>query len=101
MNNKYFANIPNNPIYTGNNSDINNQFINNNSLSFIQLLELNMKSKVNIYQSYHNDQIKFSGIIEQLGNDYIILSNPSNDNWYLLPIMYIDYIEFEEKIKTN
>lgn len=104
MNNKYYGSIPNNPIFTGNdnNSQTNNYAnIETNQLMFQQILEYNKGKKVTIYQSYNNNQTKFPGIIEQKGQDYIILSNPTNGKWYLLPIMYIDYIEFDEKINLN
>lgn len=100
MDNKYYGNIPHNPIFTGNDNNLN---LNNypNVEIFNQILDYNKGKKVTIYQTYNNNQSKFPGIIEQKGNDYIILSNPSNGKWYLLPIMYIDYIEFDEKINIH
>ena len=40
----------------------------------------------------------FTGIIEQSGRDHIIISEPSTGRWYLLLIIYLDYVEFDEQI---
>ena len=39
----------------------------------------------------------FEGIIEQAGRDHIIISNPNGD-WYLILMIYLDYVTFEEPI---
>lgn len=66
------------------------------------ILMLNKGKKVKAYVSFVNstewkDHI-FSGIIENSGKDFLIISDPSNGNWYLIQLCYLDYIEFEEKI---
>ena len=43
----------------------------------------------------------FKGIIEQSGKDHIILSDPNTGNWYLLLLIYVDYIKFDENINTS
>lgn len=43
----------------------------------------------------------FKGIIEQSGKDHIILSDPNTRNWYLLLLIYVDYIKFDENINTS
>ncbi len=43
----------------------------------------------------------FSGIIEQAGRDHLILSDPSDGKWYLLQLIYLDYIKFDEPIKYS
>lgn len=43
----------------------------------------------------------FTGIIEQSGKDHIILSDPNTGNWYLLLLIYVDYIKFDEYINTS
>ena len=40
----------------------------------------------------------FEGIIEQTGKDHVIVSNPNNGEWYLLFMIYLDYVVFEEPI---
>ena len=65
-------------------------------------LKQNTSKKVKVYASFPNskewqDKV-FSGIIESTNNDELIISDPSNGNWYLIPISSVNYIEFEEKI---
>ena len=40
----------------------------------------------------------FYGVIEQSGRDHIIISDPSTGKWYLLLLIYLNYVEFDEKI---
>lgn len=40
----------------------------------------------------------FEGIIEQSGRDHIIVSNPSTGEWYLILMIYLDFVTFEEPI---
>lgn len=74
--------------------------------SYIEnILRLNRGKKVSVYQSFADagewkDRI-FTGIIEQSGKDHIILSDPTTGNWYLLLMIYVDFIKFEEKININ
>ena len=69
--------------------------------SYIEnILRLNKGSKVSAYASFPDsnewrDKI-FTGTIEQAGRDHLIISNETN--WYLIPLIYINYVEFDEKI---
>ena len=90
MNNNFqYSNIP---IYPNNTS---NQYIED-------ILKLNIGKKVSIYQAFPNsDESKdkiFTGIIEQTGKDYIALSDPTTGNWYLLLMIYVNFIKFDEEI---
>lgn len=40
----------------------------------------------------------FEGIIEQSGKDHIIVSNPNTGEWYLVLMIYLDFVTFEEPI---
>ena len=40
----------------------------------------------------------FDGIIEQSGKDHIIVSNPNTGEWYLILMIYLDFVTFEEPI---
>lgn len=40
----------------------------------------------------------FEGIIEQSGKDHIIVSNPNTGEWYLILMIYLDFVTFEEPI---
>lgn len=40
----------------------------------------------------------FEGIIEQSGRDHVIMSNPQTGEWYLVLMIYLDFVTFEEPI---
>ena len=40
----------------------------------------------------------FEGIIEQSGKDHIIVSNPTTGEWYLILMIYLDFVTFDEPI---
>ena len=40
----------------------------------------------------------FDGIIEQAGRDHLIVSNPSTGEWYLILMIYLDFVTFEESV---
>lgn len=74
--------------------------------SYIEnILRLNRGKKVRIHQSFPDSikwrDVEFEGIIEQSGRDHIILSDPSTGKWYLLMMIYVDYISFDESINYN
>jgi len=43
----------------------------------------------------------FSGIIEQSGKDHIIVSNPETGEWYLILMIYLNFVTFEEPINYS
>lgn len=43
----------------------------------------------------------FDGIIEQAGRDHVIVSNPNTGEWYLILLIYLDFVTFEEPINYN
>lgn len=43
----------------------------------------------------------FDGIVEQAGKDHVIVSNPKTGEWYLILLIYVDFVTFEEPIKYN
>lgn len=70
--------------------------------SYIEnILRLNKGKRARAYISFPDavnwkDKI-FDGIIEQAGRDHLVMSDDSG-KWFLIPIIYLDYVEFEEKI---
>lgn len=104
MNSNYFQN----PVFP-NTQPINNQQYNTQSpildeeQSYIEnILRLNKGKLAKLYFSYPDstewrDKV-FSGIIEEAGRDHIIVSDPNSGMWYLLLIIYLNYVEFQEKI---
>ena len=74
--------------------------------SYIEnILRLNRGKQVSIYASYPDsnewrDKV-FNGIIEQSGRDHVILSDPKTGNWFLILIIYVNYIRFDEEITSS
>ncbi|HHX93523.1 MAG TPA: spore coat protein GerQ [Tenericutes bacterium] len=74
--------------------------------SFIEnILRLNKGKLATVYMSFpDSDEWRskvFTGIIEEAGRDHLIISDPKTGIWYLLRIIYLDYISFEERINYS
>ncbi len=71
--------------------------------SYIEnILRLNRGKKAKFHitvpgSSEWQDRV-FEGIIEQSGRDHIIVSNPSTGEWYLILMIYLDFVTFDEAI---
>lgn len=114
MNNNNYLNssFPGKPIYSGNIATPNQSIAPTQQKEYIpdeqsyieNILRVNKGKKVSVYQSFaDSNEWKnkvFTGIIEQSGRDHIILSDPISGKWYLLLMIYVNYIEFEEQINT-
>ena len=74
--------------------------------SYIEnILRLNKGKKVKAYFSYPDstewrDKI-YDGVIEEAGRDHLIMSDPKTGDWYLLRMIYLDYVTFEERINYS
>lgn len=74
--------------------------------SYIEnILRLNRGKKARLHitvpgSSEWQDRV-FEGIIEQAGKDHVIVSNPSTGEWYLILIIYLDFVTFDEPINYN
>jgi len=112
MNNNYYPTYPSNNINV--NSFDNEKIINDKSdiqknfsfsnLQFIQdILKINRNKLVTIHFSYplYNEKSTFNGIIDFVGNDFIIIKDSKDRKYYMLPYYYLNYIEFEEKINYS
>ena len=110
------GNFYQNPTFPNNSTLINSEEMPPNNISFSNtmpieqsyienILRLNKGKRVNAYVSFSDSsewQNKiFSGIIEEAGRDHLIISNPETGKWYLIKIIYLDYIEFMEKINYS
>lgn len=78
----------------------------NDEQSYIEnILRLNRGKKarfhVTVPGSIEWQDRVFDGIIEQAGKDHIIVSNPSTGEWYLILLIYLDFVTFEESINYN
>ena len=111
MNNNYYTN----PLFPENNLNITNpnlpkepvvsnlnRTMTTTKISLLEnILHLNHGKKAKFHvtvpgSNEHQDKI-FEGIIEETGPDHIIVSNPSGE-WYLIPLIYLDFATFEEPI---
>ena len=114
MNNNYLnnSNYQGTPLYsngviTPNQSTApttNGEYIPDEQSYIENILRVNKGKKVSVYQSFADagqwkDRI-FTGIIEQSGRDHIILSDPTTGKWYLLLMIYVNFVEFDEPINT-
>lgn len=98
MNNYFDPNVfKGQPIYS--NENIPN-IINTNTNYDSKYMNVNKGKKINIYASFPNiNEIKeFKGILEYSDSTNIVISNPTDGGWYLIPKKYIDYIIFDEAI---
>lgn len=74
--------------------------------SYIEnILRLNRGKKVKAFVAFPDsldwkDSI-FNGIIEQAGRDHLIMSNPETGKWYLIPMIYLNYVEFDERVNYS
>ena len=69
------------------------------------ILRLNKGKKIKAYVSYPDSSAwqnkVYDGIIEEAGRDHLIIRNPSTDIYYLIRIIYLNYVEFDEKINYS
>ena len=66
------------------------------------LLKLNVGKRATFYMSY-SDSVEwrdktFTGIIEDAGRDYALINDTDTGRWWLLWLVYINYVEFDQPI---
>lgn len=74
--------------------------------SYIEnILRLNKGKKVTAYVSFPDSiewrDRKFTGIIEEAGRDHLIISDPTTGHWNLILMIYLNYVDFDERINYN
>jgi len=72
--------------------------------SYIEnILRLNKGKLATVYATFENNREWnakiFKGIVEAAGRDHVILSDPQSGVRYLLPMVYLDYVTFDEEIE--
>ncbi|UII55797.1 spore coat protein GerQ [Cytobacillus spongiae] len=72
--------------------------------SYIEnILRLNKGKLATVYATFENNREWnakiFKGIIEAAGRDHIILSDPQTGMRYLILMIYVDYVTFDEEIE--
>lgn len=71
--------------------------------SYIEnILRLNRGKRVTVYMTFENNPEwgakVFRGVIEAAGRDHIILSEPETGKRYLLLMIYLNYVTFDEEV---
>ncbi|MGB2993644.1 MAG: spore coat protein GerQ [Paenisporosarcina sp.] len=71
--------------------------------SYIEnILRLNKGKLATVYLTFENNREwnakVVKGIIEAAGRDHLIVSEPSSGKRYLIPLIYLDYVTFDEEI---
>lgn len=103
MNNNYYPNyqVPNNFQNNEFNPNISNNQINDQSY-LENTLKFNKGKVGKFYFSFpYSDKykdIEFTGILKQIGKDFIIIKDSTSEKCYMIPLMYLSYIQFEENI---
>lgn len=72
-------------------------------MSYIEnILRLNRQRVGTFYMTYENNEKWnakiFKGVIEAAGRDHIIISDPQTEKRYLLLMVNLDYVTFDEEI---
>ncbi|WP_455663214.1 spore coat protein GerQ [Pradoshia sp.] len=72
--------------------------------SYIEnILRLNKGKLASVFMTFEgakeNNTKLFKGIIEAAGRDHLIISDPQTGMRYLLPLVYLDYVSFDEEIE--
>lgn len=72
--------------------------------SYIEnILRLNLGKMATIYMTFENNSQWnakiFTGVVEAAGRDHIIISDPKTGMRYLLLMVNLDYITFDEELK--
>ena len=71
--------------------------------SYIEnILRLNKGQRIKAYVSYPDSSAwqnkVYEGIIEEAGKDHLIIRDPMNNVWYLIRMIYLNYVEFMDPI---
>lgn len=86
------------------NPDVND-IVEDNQQSYIEnILRLNLNKLATVYMNFENSQWGskiFKGYLKAAGKDHIILKDPNSETRYLLLMVYLDYITFDEKIEYD
>lgn len=72
--------------------------------SFIEnILRLNRGKHATVFMTFDGEDRmrEFRGVIEAAGRDHLILSDPETGKRYLLLMVYLNYVEFDEEIEYH
>lgn len=67
--------------------------------SYIEnILRLNKGKLATVYMTFEGTREVFKGIVEAAGRDHIILSDPQTGMRYLLLMVFLNYVTFDEEL---
>ena len=94
--------VPNQQSVSSYETNKNNTMFDEEQSYIENILRLNAGKKAKLHVTVPGskewqDRV-FEGIIEQSGRDHIIMSNPQTGEWYLVLMIYLDFVTFEEPI---
>jgi len=70
--------------------------------SYIEnILRLNRGKHATVYMSFDGESEAFRGIVEAAGRDHVILSDPQTGKRYVLLMVYLNYVTFDEEIEYS
>ncbi len=70
--------------------------------SYIEnILRLNKGKLATVYMNFNGSRESFVGIVEAAGRDHIILSDPQTGMRYLLLMVYLEYVTFDEELEYD
>ena len=111
MNGNYYQNptFPNNTNIPNIESGLTNNVANiitkplTQEQSYIEnILRMNKGKPAKIFVSYPESSAwqnkEYIGTIEAAGKDHLIIKDSSSESWYLIRLLYLDYVEFMEPI---
>ena len=102
MNGNYYKNprFPTIDDYNKEEEIIANRYDEKKELLLKEFLLLNRGKKVNTYIILKSKEelLPISGIIENIGTDYVVIKDIDNGTWKVVPVNQINYIEFAEKV---
>jgi spore germination protein Q len=107
MNGNFYQNptFPNNPMPNYPNQVIAETEIPMEQSYIENILRLNKGKNVKVFISYPDSSAwqnkEYIGIIEEAGKDHLIIKDSQTGSWYLLRMIYLDYVEFMEPINYS
>lgn len=104
MQNEFYQNMPGTPIFYGNTEVPNQSSLPPTQEQYMEsVLKKTEPVKAKVYMTFPDstewrDRV-FEGILEASGRDYLIIHEIQSGNFILIPLIYVDYIEFQENIQ--
>ena len=94
----------NGTLYNG--SKINNETALPMEQSYIEnILRFNKGKRITAYTTFPKDNgediLSFTGFIVEAGRDHLIIKSDSSEEYYLILMIYLDYVTFYEPIIYN